>query len=247
VGLVERVGSGVSGWRVGQRVAGPAFRDAYATYVLVGSERLVEVPDVIEDGAAVSLVRAGQVALGALDAARLVEGEGLLVTAAAGAVGQLAVQLALLRGDGRVVSAVSSEAKATALRAAGHPEVATYAELASVEPVDAALDGVGGPVQDTVLSTLRPYGRLVTFGATGGPVTANELRMHSRSVIGFNMAHLSSLRAEAFAASRGELFERCRRGEIRPAVHAVLPLAEAGHAHRIMESRTNLGKVLLIP
>lgn len=254
VGRVAAVGPAVHGWRIGQRAAGLAFTGAYAEFTVSAAELLAAVPDDIDDHAAVLLARAGQVAIGALDAARLDPGESVLVTAAAGAVGQLAAQLASVRGAGRVVAAVGSEAKAEVLRASlvrsdaiTETEVTTYDRLGEHAQVDVALDGVGGAVQDDVLTALAPFGRLVTFNAEGAPVSANELRIHSRSVIGFNMAHLVGLRPDTYRSNRHVLWELTRTGALRPSVSTVLPLGEAARAHQLMESRQNIGKIVLVP
>jgi NADPH2:quinone reductase len=245
-GRVVAIGPGVTGRRTGERVAGLAFTGAYAEFAVVSSAMASTVPDGVGDAAAVLLVRSGQVALGALDAAAPAEGESVLVTAAAGGVGHLAVQLARTRGASRVVAAVGSRTKAGFLRELGVDEVVTY-DAEWGDPVDVVLDGTGGEVQASGLRALAPLGRLVAYNGVGGTLDANELRMHGRSVIGFAMPHLVARRPDLYERHRRELWSLHTAGRLTTAIHRTLPLEEAGEAHRIIEDRENHGKVILNP
>jgi NADPH2:quinone reductase len=252
VGRVAAVGAGVTGWELGQRVAALAPTGAYAEYVPVPAALAAPVPGGIDDAAAVQMVRGGQVALGVLRAAGLRGGESVLVTAAAGGVGHLSVQLARILGAARVVAAIgpaAGAAKTDALRAVGADQVITYDELSAggVEPVDVVLDGVGGEVQSACIEALAPLGRLVAFSGAGATVDVNELRMHSRTIIGFAMAHFAGGQPEVYAEHRRELWDLHLQGRLRPLVHRVFPLERSPDAHRIVESRENVGKVLLRP
>ncbi|MEV4756356.1 zinc-binding dehydrogenase [Micromonospora sp. NPDC049559] len=247
VGRVRAVGPGVTGWRVGQRAAGLAFSGAYAEFVAVPAAMLAAVPDGVADAAALGLVRGGQVALGALRAGRLEPGESVLVTGAAGGVGHLAVQLARALGAGRVVAATGTPGKADFLRGLGVDELVDYGDPDGDwgDPVDVVLDGVGGDVQERGLRALRSLGRLVDYNGVGGPIDSNQLRMRGQSLVGFAMAHLVGQRPEVYERHRRELWQFAIDGAVRPAVHATLPLDGAAEAHRIVESRANLGKVVL--
>lgn len=246
VGRVAAIGPNVTGWAVGQRAAGLAFTGAYAEYATVAAPFLAPVPDEVDDAAAVALVRGGQVALGTLRAAAVQPGESVLVTAAAGGVGHLAIQLARVLGASRVVAAVGDDTKAAFVREMGANEVIRY-DNPDTEPVDVVLDGAGGPAQTATLPLLAPFGRFVSFNAAGEPVDVNELRFHARSVIGFAMAHLASRRPEVYARHRRELWDLHVQRKLRPAIHATLDLADAAEAHRIIEARGNLGKIVLTP
>jgi|SRR5207248_8990238 len=246
VGRVVSIGSGVTGWRVGQRAAGLAFSGAYAEFAPVAASFLAPVPDDVDDASAVALVRSGQVALGVLRAAALQPGESVLITGAAGGVGHLAVQLASVLGARRVVAAVGSAAKVSFLRDIGAGEVVTYDQPVG-EPVDVVLDGVGGAVQEAGLECLAPLGRFVSYNAAGVDVDVNQLRFQAKTVIGFAMAHFASRRPDVYARHREELWKLCAGGQVRPAIHCTLPLERAAEGHRIIESRENLGKVVLNP
>ena len=246
VGTVVGLGADVSGWRIGQRVTGLTFGAAYADYATIGTRLAVAVPDGVDDAAALVVARSGQVALGTLRASGFRPGDDVLVNAAAGGVGHLSVQLARALGAGRVVAAVGSLAKAEFVRGLGADEVIGYDEDESGQ-VDIVLDGVGGEVLDGCLTALRPFGRLVSYNGIGGPVDTNLLRMRSATVIGFNMLHFSTLRAEQYVEQQRELWDLLTDGRLRPAIHAELSLVDAAEAHRIIEARANLGKIVLNP
>jgi NADPH2:quinone reductase len=249
VGTVVGLGADVSGWRIGRRVTGLTFGVAYAEYATIGTRLAVAVPDGFDDAAALVVARSGQVALGTLRASGFQAGEDVLVNAAAGRVGHLSVQLAKAFGAGRVVAAVGSMGKADFVRDLGADDVVSYGGPADWgdRQVDVVLDGVGGDVLGRCLDTLRPFGRLVSYNGIGGPVDVNELRMRSTTVIGFNMLHFSTLRADRNQAQQRELWDLLADERLRPVIHAELSLVDAPEAHRIVEDRANLGKIVLNP
>lgn len=247
VGRVRGIGPGVTGRQVGERVAGLAFSGAYAEAVTVPAAMMTAVPDDVDDLAALALVRGGQVALGVLHAGGFGEGDNVLVTAAAGGIGHLAVQLAVALGAGRVTAAVGDAAKAGFAREQGADHVVTYDQEDWGDPADLVLDGVGGTVQDAGLRALAPLGRLVAFNGVGGTVDTNELRMRGLSVIGFAMAHLAARRRDTYERHQRELWQLYRDGRLNPVVHEAMPLDRAADAHRLIEARANRGKVVLLP
>ncbi|MEV6670719.1 zinc-binding dehydrogenase [Streptomyces sp. NPDC051162] len=246
-GEVVALGPEVTGFAVGDRVTGLCFADGYADHSLLHSSMASPVPDSASATDAVALVRCGLVALGAHDAARPAEGESVLVTAAASGVGHLAVQLARARGAKRVVGAVSSAAKAGFVRSLGADEVVTYDALADVAPVDIVLDAVGGELLSPALAALAPGGRLVAYSSGGGTIEAYDLLVGAKSAIGFQMGLVARHRPTLMEQWRRDLWELFAAGRLRPRIHAELPLEEAAEAHRIIESRVNLGKVVLRP
>jgi NADPH:quinone reductase-like Zn-dependent oxidoreductase len=246
-GTVAAVGEGVTGFAPGDRVTGICFSHSYAELALVHQAFASHVPDRAGAADAIALVRSGLVARGAYEAGRPAPGDSVLVTAAASAVGTLALQYAKAGGASRVVAAVSSAGKADFVRAMGADEVVLYADDTWGEPVDVVLDGVGGDLLGPAVRALAPGGRLVAFSSGGGTVDAFELLVRSASVIGFQMAAIARNQPELYARWLGELWELHREGVLRTSVHAEIPLAEAARAHEIVESRRNLGKVVLVP
>ncbi|MGW4349850.1 quinone oxidoreductase family protein [Streptomyces sp. NPDC004690] len=246
-GEVTAVGAGVTRFRPGDRVTGLCFGHGYADFAPLHEAMASPVPEGASAVDAVALVRSGLVALGALAAARPAPGEAALVTAAASGVGHLAVQLARVRGAGRVVGAVSTAAKADFVRSLGADEVVRYGDADWGEPVDYALDAVGGDLLTPAIAALAPGGRLVAYSSGGGTVQAYDLLVGAKSVIGFQMARIAREEPDRYDRWRRELWELFERGEVRPAVHAEFALEDAAKAHEAIESRANLGKVVLRP
>nr|WP_245606585.1 zinc-binding dehydrogenase [Streptomyces himastatinicus] len=246
-GRVAALGDGVTGFAVGDRVCAISFSDSYADLTTAPVVTASPIPDGVTAVEAVALVRGGHVALAALSAAALAPTESLLITGAASGVGHLAVQLARIQGVRRVVAAVGDPAKAAFLRGLGADEVVTYGDESWGEPVDAVLDGVGGDLLPRALDALAPAGRLVFFNSGGGTVPAHALLSGSKTITGLTISHFSRTRPELYARHRDELWRLFGEGRLRPAVHAEIPLDQAPEAHAIIESRTNRGKVALIP
>lgn len=246
-GEVVATGAGVTAFAVGDRVTGLCFADAYAEYAVLNAAMASRVPDGASAVDAVALVRSGLVARGAHAAARVEPGESVLVTAAAGAVGSLAVQYAKAAGAGRVVAAVSSAAKAGFVRGLGADRVVLYEDADWGAPYDVILDGVGGELLAPAVRALATGGRIVAFSSGGGTVEAYELLVRGASMIGFQMRAIAMGKPELYDRWRRELWELHGAGTLCPAVHELIPLAEAARAHAAIEDRRNLGKVVLVP
>ncbi|MEU7764429.1 zinc-binding dehydrogenase [Nocardia sp. NPDC049190] len=246
-GEVVAVGEGVEGWAPGYRITGLVFGPGYAEYALLSAAMATPIPDGASAVDAVALVRSGLVALGALDAASPQQGESTLITAAASGVGHLAVQLARVRGAGRVVGAVSDPAKADFVRQLGADEVVGYGQESWGEPVDYVLDAVGGDLLTPAIAALVPGGRLVAYSSGGGAIQAYDLLVGAKSVVGFQLARIARGQPDRYEHWRQELWQYFASGQLRPAVHAEFALEDAAEAHAVIERRANLGKVVLIP
>ncbi|MGW1255118.1 quinone oxidoreductase family protein [Streptomyces sp. NPDC002513] len=246
-GTVAAVGEGVTRFAVGDRVTGLCFSHAYAELAIIHDAMASAVPDRATSVEAVALVRSGLVARGAYESGRPRPGDAVLVTAAASAVGTLALQYAKAGESSRVVAAVSSADKADFVRALGADEVVLYGDESWGDPVDIVIDGVGGELLGPAVRALASGGRLVAFSSGGGTIDAYELLIRSASAIGFQMAAIARAEPEIYAHWLDELWELHRNRTLRPRVFAQIPLAEATRAHEIIESRRNLGKVVLVP
>ncbi|WP_420713164.1 MULTISPECIES: quinone oxidoreductase family protein [unclassified Streptomyces] len=239
-------GPSVTGFRAGERVTGLCFADAYAEYAVLHTAMTSRIPADASAVEAVALVRSGLVARGAYEAARVEPGESVLVTAAASAVGTLALQYAKAGGAGRVVAAVSTADKADFVRSLGADEVVLYGDADWSGPYDAILDGVGGDLLDPAVRSLATGGRLVAFSSGGGTVEAYELLVRGASMIGFQMRAIATGKPELYERWLRELWQLRAAGTLRTAVHEEIPLAEAARAHALIEQRRNLGKVVLV-
>lgn len=249
----EVVGTDPDGRRVVAFVEG-----GYAEQAVASEQLVFAVPEEVDDGTALALLLQGTTAWHLLcTCARLTGGETVVVHAAAGGVGSLAVQLAKRFGAGRVIATASSaEKRALALdlgadqavdsRAA---DMKTALQRANGDrKVDVVLEMVGGSVFDGSLAALAPFGRLVTFGTASRqapePVQPGALVRRSRAVIGFWLAHCFA-RPQMLHDAMAELFALTVDGALRPLVGGVYPLSEAARAHEDLRARRTTGKLLL--
>lgn len=257
VGTVEAVGPGVDPNVVGSRVAALVDPDAFADFALADAAWLTDVPPGLDDGSASMLSLAAPVALRVLRTGRLAAGETVLVHAAAGGIGHLVTQLAKLEGAGTVIATAGSPAKLDFARAHGADVAVDYTaddwteqvRAAAPNGVDLVLDSVGGDILHQSLELLAPFGRVVEYGAASGELAsvpvANLYAL--RSVTGFSLLAWRTAAPKQAGAEVVELAGHFAAGRLRTSVHTRLPLTEAVAAHRILEGRENLGRVLLIP
>ncbi len=191
--------------------------------------------------------------------ARIGPGESVVVHAAAGGVGSLAVQLGRPMGAGRVIATASTEAKRELALELG-ADVAvdvTRDDLADMlveanlgERVDVVLEMAGGRVFDASLDALAPFGRLVTYGIASreqNHVATGALMRKSRGVIGFWLMHCLRRPAEMVDAPLQELFERVAAGELRVVEGETYGLSEVRRAHEDLQARRTSGKLMLDP
>lgn len=253
-------GSEVAGRRVdtGARVVAlTGGRGGYAEFALAPAEHAFAIPDGIDDGTALGLLLQGLSAWHLLrTAARLRPGESVVVHAAAGGTGSLAVQLAGLFGAGRVIATASTQDKrALALELGADVAVGAdgladrLLQANGGAPVDIVLDAIGGEVFDASLEALAPFGRLVTYGVSGGTTNAPNTRglmRGSRSVAGFWLRHVLD-RPAMVQEALADLFTRARTGELRVIVGATYPLTQAAQAQIDLAARRTTGKLLLDP
>jgi NADPH2:quinone reductase len=252
-------GAEVAGEADGQRVAAFVGTGGYAEYAVAPREAVVPIPDDVSDAAALGLLIQGLSAWHLLrTSSHMAEGETVVVHAAAGGVGSLAVQLAKRWGAGRVIATASSEEKrALALElgadAAVDPRSDELAEALREandgRRVDVVLEMAGGKVFDESLRALAPLGRLVTYGLASrepNQVSNGALMARSQAVIGFWLMHCFG-RPGMVNEPLQELFGLVAAGELRVVEGEVYPLSEARRAHEEMQARRTQGKLLLDP
>jgi NADPH2:quinone reductase len=242
----------------GRRVAAILASGGYAQRVAVQEGWLVPIPDEVDDDQAAALLLQGLTAMALVQrCARVEPGETLVVEAAAGGTGTLAVQLGK-RAGARVIGLASSEEKRRLVQELGADATvdsraddlkAAILDANGGERVDAVLHMSGGGAFDAQLSTLAPLGRMVVFGIASREQrevsTANLLR-GSKAVIGFWLMHLL-MRRELVAPMIGELLGAVASGELRATIGGVYPLSEAARAHEDLIARRTSGKLLLDP
>lgn len=250
-GTVAALGDGVTPAQaqVGQRVMAMLPSGGYAEYAVAPAAQLVALPAGLSNAEATALLSQGPTAVGLLNTGHYAS---VLVLAAAGGVGSLLVQVAKNRGL-RVIAAVGSEAKKTAALASGADAVVSYAEADWVQQVRAAtggrgvaasFDAVGGTVGAEALQTLGAGGTGVVYGeASGEPtmVAAQQLMGQGQQVRGYSLfGELANI-----GGYTAELLGYFRAGQLQLPVQTY-PVAEVQAAHRDLEARRTLGKVVLL-
>jgi NADPH2:quinone reductase len=258
-GTVVAVGPGVTGVKAGDRVAYTQAPGSYAEYAAVPAARLVRLPDDVSPRAGAALMDQGLTAhYLAVTTYPLRPGDTCVVHAAAGGVGLLLTQIARMRGA-RVIATVSTEEKATVARAAGASEVILYAtqdfeagvkRLTGGRGVQVVYDGVGRATFEGSLNCLAPRGLMVLYGQTSGVVPPLDPGLLGRKgslvLTRPNLRHYVPTREDLLRRS-GELFAWLREGRLRLRMETEFALADAASAHRALEGRRTMGKVLLIP
>jgi NADPH:quinone reductase len=259
-GIVEAVGDGVTGFRVGDRVATADAVGAYAEYCVAPADLVASLPDgVASDVAAASLLKGMTAHLLVKSVYPVQQGDTVLLHAGAGGVGLILTQWATSLGA-RVITTASTKAKAELSRRAGAIEVLGYPEDpqqfgAKIREladggVDAVYDGVGKSTFDASLASLAVRGTLALFGASSGPVPPfDPQRLNAAGSVYLtrpSRIHFVRTRDE-FAWRTGELLDLIAAGTINITVSAHYPLRDAADAHRDLEGRKTTGSVVLAP
>jgi len=256
-GVVDAVGPGVDDVAAGDRVAFFDAQGSYAEAVVLRADRVIPLPSGVsfDDGAALPLQ--GMTAHYLTHTIHpLGPGDRVLIHAAAGGVGLLAVQMAKLAGA-EVFGTCSTEDKAARARAAGADHVILYTEtdfadevvrLTRGRGVDLTLDGVGRTTFTGSVRATRMRGHLILFGQSSGvmdPIVPRQA-LGSRTLTSASLFDYAGTREE-LRERAGAVFAWAVDGRIRTTIDRVLPLAEAPEAHRLLESRGTIGKLLLAP
>ena len=242
----------------GRRVVALVGNGGYAEKVAVPESSLIPLPDEVDDEVAAAALLQGLTAMALVKrSARVEAGETLLVEAAAGGTGTLAVQIAKAAGA-RVIGMASSAEKRELVEGLGADATvdsqsndlrAAILEANEGKKVDAVLHMSGGSNFDAEFAALAPLGRLVVFGNASREareVNTGALLQSSRAVIGFWLVHVLARRDLAVPLI-GELLGSLATGALRVTVGGVYPLSEAALAHQALESRASTGKLLLDP
>ncbi len=259
-GRIVAVGDGVPGARVGERVLvepclthwngsalpsawylGSECDGAFAEYLRVPSMHAHRIETALSDVELASFPCSYSTAENLLTRARVTEDDRVLVTGASGGVGSAAIQLARARGAS--VAAVTSPAKAVALRDLGATRILTREDdpvgTLGESSIDVVIDLVGGTAFPRLLDVMAPFGRYGVSGAIGGPIVDLDLRtLYLKDLTFFGCTVLDP---GVFAA----LVKRIEGGEVRPLVAATYPLQEIGAAQAAFQEKAHTGKIVL--
>jgi NADPH2:quinone reductase len=252
----EVVGTDADGRRVVAMLSGTG---GYAEKAVAPEHSVFEVPEGLDDGAALALLIQGLTAWHLLrTCAHLRPGESVVVQSATGGTGGLTLQLARIFGAGRIVAtARSPERREQALAAGADAAVdsgsedltAALFEANEGEPLDVVLEATGGRVFEQSLEALAPFGRLVVYGVSSRAqveVRHGRLMKHGRAVIGFWLGHCLG-RREMMAEPLAELFDLAAAGRLKPVVGETYPLSEVRRLHEDLQGRRTRGKLLVDP
>jgi NADPH2:quinone reductase len=258
-GTVEKAGEEVTGLAPGDRVAWAGVAGSYAEYACLPAEKLVKLPEHVDcEQAAAAMLQGMTAHYLSHDTYPLKRGDTALVHAAAGGVGLLLVQIARLRGA-RVLATAGSSRKAELARKAGAEEVILYEEkdfvaevkrLTGGKGVQVVYDSVGQATFLKSLDCLAPRGMMVSFGQSSGKIAPIDTQLLStrgslfltRPTLWHYIADRPSLLARA-----GDLFDWIGSGRRFLYIAQVLPRERAAEAHRLLEARQSMGKLLLSP
>ncbi|MDZ7906117.1 MAG: NADPH:quinone oxidoreductase family protein [Cypionkella sp.] len=253
-GVIAALGPDTAGPAIGTRVAAMLGQGGLAEWALAPMERLIPLPDSVDDATGAGF----QIAYGtshlALDhKARLQAGETLLVLGAAGGVGLTAVEIG--RKMGAKVIAVARGADRLAVAQAAGADVTIDSEtpdlkaaLKDLGGVDVVYDAVGGPAFMAALSATRPEGRLLTIGFAGGDVPqipANLLLVKNLSVMGLYWGGYLKFAPQLLTRSLAQVLDWIAAGELHPHIGLTLPFDRAPEGLAALKDRTATGKVVI--
>lgn len=255
-GTIEKLGADVKSLSVGQRVVAWLPNGGYAEYAIAPHQTTVNLPEAIDFAEGAGILVQGLTAFHMLKTVAQVNSrQTVLVNAAAGGVGSVAVQLAKLLGAQVVATAGSSE-KLEFVRSLGADTLVNYREPNWQEQVlhatdgkgaDVILESVGGEVFHKSLECLAPGGRLIVFGRSSGSTVFDPINLaeHNQTVTGFSIYEFRE--NPLYTESLSALFEYIQQGKLKVQIGGVFPLEEASKVHHLIASRSTQGKLILQP
>ncbi|RFU63489.1 quinone oxidoreductase family protein [Peribacillus glennii] len=256
-GVVTEVGDKVTRIKPGTRIVSLIESGGYSEYALANEFSVIPLPDNVDFHQAAALPLQGLSAYHVLKTmGRLEPGETVLIHAAAGGVGTIAVQLAKIFGAGKVIATASSSEKLELARDMGADVLIDYTmdgwekevlDATAGKGADVALEMAGGDVFNKTLKCLATFGRLVVFGnASGEQVEFNPtlLMRRNQSVIGFFLPQIMK-KPDLLLPSIQELFTYVAEGKLKLTIGGVYPLEEAANVHTLLQGRQTKGKLIL--
>jgi NADPH:quinone reductase len=258
-GTVSAVGSGVTGWQVGDHVAAGTGTGGFAERVAIDASKAFRVPDGIDLTAAAGFLTTYGTSYHALkDRAHLQPGETLLVLGAAGGVGLSAVELGAAMGA-KVIAAASSDEKLAVCRTFGAAETVNYGDVdlkawlkehTGGKGVDVVYDPVGGELSEAALRNTAWKGRFLVIGFAAGPIPRIPLNLpllKGCSIVGVFYGEHGTRNPGEQRALVAELIDMLQDGRINPSVSARFSLDDAALALRELMDRKVIGKAVVMP
>lgn len=259
-GYVEAVGEGVTGLAVGDTVFASAVLGGYSQYLVAEAAETLKLPEGLDLDVACTLVVAGVTAYQILaDLARVTPGDTVFIPGAAGGVGNYAVQLARILGAKLIIAGAGSEDRRKQALAYGADHAVDYGlatwpdevkKLTDGRGADVILDMIGGSFFGQSLTALAPFGRLVVFGNVSLEVptfTPLQLIGSGQSVSGYYVGTWLAGRPVESQRAFEALVGLIQAGRLKVEISEKLPLERAADAHRLIEQRQAIGKMILKP
>jgi NADPH2:quinone reductase len=258
-GTVAEVGEGVDDVSAGDRVVSLLGAGGYAEYAVAPAQGLIPLPEGLDFDRAAAIPLQGLTAYHCIKTSgALKDGESVLVHAAAGGVGTLAVQMAKLLGAGTVIATASSEEKLDLARSLGADVLVDYTkddwpervlEATGGNGADIILEMVGADFPQKNLECLNVFGRMVVFGAASGErgtIVPAALMKPCHAVVGFYLPQIMR-RPDLFVPSLEQVLGWISTDDLKLTIGDTYPLEEASTAHADLEGRKTTGKLLLNP
>jgi putative PIG3 family NAD(P)H quinone oxidoreductase len=260
-GIIVALGPSVRSWRVGDEVCALVSGGGYAEYCAAPAETCLPIPKGLNYVQAAALPETFfTVWANVFERGRLKPGERFLVHGGAGGVGTTAIQLARALRQAEIYTTCGSEAKCRFCETLGANYAINYRsedfaarllQLTHGAGVDVILDIIGGPYLEANLKSLAVEGRLVIIAAQGGAKSQIQLPLifMKRLTLTGSTLRGRELAAKAAIASQllNQVWPLLERGEVRPIIHAALPLEQVAKAHRMLENYEHIGKIVLLP
>ena len=258
-GTVAELGPGAEDVSEGDRVVTLLGTGGYADYAVVSAQNLIPIPDEMDFDEAAAIPLQGLTAYHVLKTSGMLEeGESVVVHAAGGGVGTLAVQMAKLMDANPVIATASTQEKLDLAKELGADVLINYTEddwpeqvreATGGEGADVILEMVGGDFIQKNLECLATFGRMVVYGAASGErgsLVPMNLMYKNHTVAGFYLPQIMS-RPELFGPSLKEMLGWISSGDLKLTVSARYPLEQASEAHEALEGRQTTGKIVLNP
>ena len=257
-GVVEALGDGVNGLRVGQRVACLPGTGGFGTHALAPAQLCLPLPDTfpaVDAAAFIMIYATSHHAL--IDRGQLKAGETVLVLGAAGGVGTSAIQIAKAMGA-RVIAAASTEEKCALCLSLGADATVNYSQGQLREQIKALTDGkgpdviydpVGGDFAEPAFRSIAWRGRYLVVGFASGPIPSLPLNLallKGASVVGVFWGDFSRREPEANARMMDELARWYAQGRIKPVIDRTMPMKDLKAAYARMGSRAVMGKMVMV-
>ena len=257
-GTIVKTGSAVNHLKEGQRVIAFPRTGSYAERTVADGRLTFPIPDDLDFETAAAFPVVSGAAYGTMAvAARLQHGESILIHSAAGGVGSTAIQIAKSLGASMIIGGSGSPWKKDKILSLGADQIVDTSnpgypdhvkDLTSGAGVDVILNPIGPKSLKNDLQCLAPFGRMVLYGnMSGGNCELDTVRMYksNRCLLGFSFGHRRKHRPETIVEIMQPIMDMVVNNKIQILIDKHLPLKQAAEAHRRMEERQNVGKILL--